>query len=111
MIFFVALTMAMVLSYSYIGWRLITPTSMPEGKKRVTWTILLTMPLLVPLSFLLQVTTEESAWSDVLGWIAYISMGFFSLLFALLLTRDLFWVLSRIAACFGTAERLVVHRL
>lgn len=109
MIFFVALTMAMVLSYSYIGWRLITPTAMPERKKRITWTILLTMPLLVPLSFLLQITTEESGWSDALGWVAYISMGFFSLLFALLLTRDLFWVLSRFAGKIGSLARSISH--
>ncbi len=110
MIFFIVLTIAMVLSYAYIGWRLLTPSPLPARKKRLLWTILLIMPLLVPLSFLLQITMEDSLWSDVLGWVAYISMGFFSLLFALLLTRDLFWGIVRIVRKISSLVRMISFR-
>jgi predicted MPP superfamily phosphohydrolase len=110
MIFFIVLTLAMFLSYTYIGWRLIKPSTFPVRKKRLAWAILLIMPLLVPLSFLLQITMEGSSWSDVLGWVAYISMGFFSLLFALLLTRDLFWGIVRIARKIASFIRAISFR-
>ncbi len=110
MIFFIVLTLAMFLSYTYIGWRLIKPSTFPVRKKRLAWAILLIMPLLVPLSFLLQITMEGSSWSDVLGWVAYISMGFFSLLFALLLTRDLFWGIVRIVRKIASLIRAISIR-
>ena len=106
MIFFTVLTIIIFLSYTYIGWRLIIPSRFKVIKKRIAWTILLLLPLLVPLSFLLQITMDGSYWSDLLGWVAYTRLGFFSLLLGLLFFRDPPWAFpSGVRNCIALFNR------
>jgi len=88
MIFFIIATSILLLGFIYIGRCLISPLNISTGKKLAAWIPLLSVPLLVPFSYLLQRTMSSSLWGDVSGWIAYTALGFFSLVFFLLLTRD-----------------------
>jgi predicted MPP superfamily phosphohydrolase len=108
-IFFIILTITIFSAYTYIGWRLIIPSQLGDRRKRVAWAVLLLFPLLVPLSFLLQVTMENTWWSDFMGWVAYISLGFFSILFGLLLTRDALWLITAVLGKVRSLFRSISH--
>ena len=93
MIFLAILIIGSFLSYAYVGWRLIIPSRLRPTYKRLAWSILLLLPLLIPLYFLFLITRVEAPWVDLLAWVAYLTMGLMSILFALVLLRDAAWAL------------------
>ncbi|MFQ6102998.1 MAG: metallophosphoesterase [Candidatus Glassbacteria bacterium] len=100
MIFFSIAAIVLILAYSYIGWRVITPSGLEVRKKRIAWALLLSWPLSLPASYLLRFSGSDTFWGDVIGWVAYISLGFFSLVFILLLLRDAGWVILALTGKF-----------
>ena len=80
------------LGYAYVGWRLIAPARLEVPWKILAWGAL-TLLFLLPVasSFLMR---HNEKWTDPLAWVAYVSLGFLSLVFTLLFLRDVIWVVS-----------------
>jgi predicted MPP superfamily phosphohydrolase len=89
--FLVALSI-LSLGYAYVGWRLIVPAALTAPWKTVAWTVLVLWWALPPLMIFLEVNRIEAPWSDALSWIAYVGLGFFSIVFTIVLIRDLAWL-------------------
>jgi predicted MPP superfamily phosphohydrolase len=80
--------------FAYVGKRLISPLRLGRLQKWIVWFIFLLFPIFVPLSVILRMYMGYTSFGDVLGWIGYVGLGFFSLVFAFLLIRDGIWVLA-----------------
>jgi predicted MPP superfamily phosphohydrolase len=76
--------------YAYIGWRLIVPLRLGSPWSLVAWLGLGSMVLLPLLSSMLMRRLENV--TDPLAWVAYVGLGFMSMLLTLLIVRDLAWV-------------------
>lgn len=80
------------LGLSYIGWRLIVPASLEAPWKLIAWTGL-TLLFVLPFASTFLMRYNEK-WTDSLSWIAYVSLGFLSFVFTLLVLRDIIWLAS-----------------
>lgn len=91
LLFFTVSTLVFLLLSYYVGRRLIKPLKIGRTGKRLLWLGIFLNPLLIPLSFMLRFGSAGSPWVDVFSWITYLGMGFFSLVLALLVMRDIGW--------------------
>lgn len=93
-ILFVALTGGI---YYYVGRRLIRPFDLATRMKLIAWSVV-TLIYLVHISMVLLVSQRiESPLTDRFAWIAFITLGLFSSVLALLLIRDLPLGMMRLA--------------
>ncbi len=76
--------------YAYIGWRLIAPFRLAPPWNVIAWSGLALLVVLPFLSSVLMRTAEGAM--DPFAWIAYVGLGFLSLIFTLLLLRDIAWI-------------------
>ncbi len=96
MIFLLVTLCILSLIYSYIGWRIITPSLFSHKWKWILWFLLIFF-MLSPLSaIVLRSNGIETYWVDILAWIGYLSLGFFLLVFTFLTIKDIFKFLSKI---------------
>jgi predicted MPP superfamily phosphohydrolase len=85
----------------YIGKRVISTSDIPARYKRMAWIILLLMPVFMPVSFVLRFSNYNNSFVDILGWIAFINMGFFSLVIAAVFIRDIYLLILKIISKAG----------
>jgi predicted MPP superfamily phosphohydrolase len=100
LLWFLIVFVLLSLGYGYVGWRLIISANLQSPWNIIAWSILIVFLLLPPLSIFLQVNRFENAWGELLSWTAYLSLGFFSLLFTILIIRDLIWLTALGASNF-----------
>ncbi len=96
-LFFSIATSIVLAIHYYVGRRLIKPANFHIRTKRLLWTLMLILPLFSPLSFISRMIMREGWLTDVIGWIAYLEMGFFSLLFSFVLVRDIILGMKSVA--------------
>jgi predicted MPP superfamily phosphohydrolase len=94
--FLIVWIILMILVYTYMGRRLIIPAQLKRYQKFLAWAVVVIIPLTQPLSFLLRQNAGEGLISDIISWISYIGFGFYSLILAGLITRDLYLLFSTI---------------
>lgn len=80
------------LIYGYTGWRLIPPAQLAPPWNLAAWLGLVLVAALPFASFSLR-QHLDGIWASLFSWFTYLSLGFFVLLFSLLLLRDLGWLL------------------
>ena len=73
--------------FAYIGWRLITPFDFSRSGKILAWATLVLLILLPVLATFFG--RWNPRWRGPLSWVAYLSLGFLSFVFTLLVLRDL----------------------
>jgi predicted MPP superfamily phosphohydrolase len=96
LLFFAIAVAVLVVGYGYLGWRLFEPLAPGSRQRRWLWRALAAMPLLVVGTFALQALfAVEAPLADGLSWAAYLALGFSSLLFTLVVARDLAWLVVR----------------
>ncbi len=76
----------------YVGWRIISASDLETPWKLGAWLSLGVIALLIPASFYLQINRIAVPGGTVFNWIAYLGMGFFSLLLTIVLMRDIGWI-------------------
>ena len=96
-LFFSIATSIVFAIHYYVGRRLIRPANFRIRIKRLLWILIMILPLFIPLSFISRMIMSESWLTDIIGWIAYLEMGFFSLLFSFVLVRDIILGVKSIA--------------
>ena len=94
--FFAVFTSILLLVQGYIGWRIISAARLKRFYKWIAWGFLFLFLFFVPLTFQFRIRGIHTWWSDLSGWLGYISLGFFSIVLAFLLVRDLTWMLISI---------------
>jgi len=79
--------------YGYIGWRLIVPAAFGFPVNLILWAIVAISLALPFLPVILRLRNTDGVWLDILAWAGYLSFGFFTLLFAFLLSKDIIMLL------------------
>lgn len=97
MMFFSILTAALLLVHVYIAWRLTSTSRLTARRKGLVWFAFMALPLLLPLHYAIRGHGVQSAFGDVAAWIVFTGFGFTCLLFAMLLLRDFFCAVPRLA--------------
>ena len=94
MSFFIISLSIVALIYGYCGWRIIVPLRFSAPNAVVLWLAVAFLALL-PHTFILLLRQSEAAeWiRTVLAWTAYLTLGFTTILFAILVIRDLAWLI------------------
>jgi len=87
-LFFLIVLAILGLGYAYVAWRLIRRSSFPQKWKNAFWVILCFLFCMPMLSFILTVNRVEGFWLTATAWVGYVSLGFFSMVFTLVLARD-----------------------
>jgi predicted MPP superfamily phosphohydrolase len=88
-LFFLIFTLVITLIFFYIYRRLIRPLEIPLIYKRILAVYMLLTPLLTPVSFVLRFGLLTPFQADLIAWFTYLNLGFFSLVLALLILRDI----------------------
>ncbi|MBN1290753.1 MAG: metallophosphoesterase [Candidatus Latescibacteria bacterium] len=88
MIFFLIAFSILSAFYGYIGWRLIIPAGLSMPWNLVLWIVLFLFMLMPFISILIRIAGYNPGWINIFSWIAYLSLGFFSLVFVFLFARD-----------------------
>lgn len=93
-IFFTIVFIVLTVGYTYVGRRLITASGLRKPWNKLAWTMLIILAILPPLTIGLEISGYEKL-SDSLAWVSYVSIGFMSFLFTLLIARDIVWVITK----------------
>jgi len=93
MSFFVIVVAVLSLMYGYIGWRIITPAAFGLPVTLLLWALLIGLLALPFVSVSMRMHGNVNPWADVVVWTAYLTFGFLTLLFALLVAKDLVFVI------------------
>jgi hypothetical protein len=96
MSFFIVATSILILSYIYIGWRIIVPLQLGPGVKKMLWALLILSIPAVPVYLVLRSNEIILPFTDTLSWIAYLSLGYFCLVFTFVFARDMVLVFIRV---------------
>lgn len=94
MAFFIIAIAVLALGYTYMGSRLILPSQLPAPWNWIAWAAIVIFFLLPLLSIYLQMKRVDNPIAHTLTWITYLSMGFFSFLFTVVVIRDVLWGLG-----------------
>jgi len=97
MSFFVIVVVVLSLMYGYIGWRIITPAAFSLPVALLLWALLIGLLALPFVSVTMRMHGNVSPWADAVAWTAYLTFGFLTLLFALLIAKDLVYLLVVLA--------------
>lgn len=89
MIFFIVSFSILTLIYSYIGWRIIVPAKLSVSLNVTLWVTLIVIMLIPWMSIFLRMYGYEGFFTDLLAWIGYLSLGFFSIVLTFLVARDI----------------------
>jgi uncharacterized protein len=92
MIFFLVVIIVLCLMYGYVGWRLIVPAAFSLSTSVLLWGLLVTLLLLPFIPILMRLKGADNTGLDILAWVGYLSFGFITLLFALLVAKDVVFV-------------------
>lgn len=92
-IWYITISSVLLLTCSYIGWRLITPADISSALKWVFWLFLFLLGLMPFISYYTNQYGFEGL-SYFFTWAGYIGLGIISFLFFLLLIRDLLLLFS-----------------
>ena len=98
MSFFVIIIIVLALMYGYIGWRIIIPAAFSLPVNIIFWAALLIF-LILPFTPIISRSNSVSLpWLDTIAKIGYLSFGFFTILFAFVLVKDIAFLLASLGA-------------
>jgi hypothetical protein len=107
-VFFLIAFLILALGYGYVGWRLIPPLQLTTPWNWLAWTALIILLALPPVALALAMRRVENGFVEAMSSLAYVSLGFFSVLITMVLLRDVLWMASagvqKVMALVGSAR-------
>jgi predicted MPP superfamily phosphohydrolase len=97
-IFFSVAFAIIAAGHAYISWRLSAPY---EKRSRIWWRIricIALLPFIIVASVFVRMAGVEQPITDLAAVVGFMMLGFSSLLFTLLVIRDVFWLLAKLAS-------------
>lgn len=91
--FFLIVIIVISMMYGYVGWRIIVPAALSTPLNAVAWALVVALLILPFIPIAARLNGISGSGIDVVSWIAYLSFGFVTLLFALMAGKDLVFVL------------------
>jgi len=106
MMFFIVVIAVLSLMYGYIGWRMIVPANFSTPVNVLLWGCLVLALILPFVLVFLRFRGVDGGFLDIIAWIAYLSFGFLTLLFAFLVVKDVIYLMAlggqKIAGIFNS---------
>ena len=96
LIFFLIVFSVFALGYGYVGWRLISQANLTVLWNSLAWAAVI-IAFLLPVASVVLGRTGYEELSGKFAWLTYVSMGFFSFLFTLLIIRDAGYLIAVLA--------------
>ena len=90
--FFLIVLAVLSLMYGYVGWRLIPAAGFSTPISLALWALLVVLLILPFGPIFLRMRDIEGPITDLAASIGYLSFGFITLLFGLLLIKDILWL-------------------
>jgi predicted MPP superfamily phosphohydrolase len=87
--FLVIVILVLSAMYGFIGWRLIIPAALGMPWNLILWGLLVLCAILPFVPVILRFNGVEGPAVDVMAWFGYLSFGFLTLLFAVVLAKDI----------------------
>jgi len=94
MSFLVMVIIVLSLMYGYIGWRIIVPAAFGFPVNLILWLVVAVSFILLFAPFILRASGAEGIGVGIIAWAAYLTFGFFTLLFAFLVAKDVIFLLT-----------------
>ncbi len=89
-IYFIVIPIAVLtFLYSFVGWRLLGPLNLVGPFRSLAWGLILVAAAFPISSIAMRIIRIEDSIVDFVSWLAYLSLGFASILFFLLIIKDL----------------------
>ncbi len=88
-LFFLIWFTILAVGHAYIGARVISGARWHGRQKAIAWLGVLFILLIPQVPFILLINKQEASWIDAWFWPGYVALGFFSLVFTLMLLRDI----------------------
>ena len=92
--FIVISTSILALIYGYTGWRIIGPSRFGPIATTILWLFIAICAVTPALVLTARSQRIESWWSELLGWLGFLSMGLFLFAFVFVLARDLLLIIG-----------------
>ena len=89
--FFIAIFMLLLL-HGYVGWRILPSLALPGSIQAILWVLLLMLTFLPLIPLVMRFQGLENGFTDLMSWLGYTSLGFFTLTFIIIVARDLGWL-------------------
>ena len=89
MIFLFIVIFVFSLMYGYIGWRIIVPAAFSLPVSLLLWGLLVLFLILLFFPYFARPLGLDGSWVNIIAWVGYLSFGFLTLLFAILVVKDL----------------------
>ncbi len=97
------------LMYGYIGWRIIIPAAFGLPISIVLWLVLAISLILPFLPHIMRFNGIEGEWIGTAARIGYLSFGFFTILFAFMLVKDIVFLITigiiKLTGVFGSESK------
>ena len=95
-IFLFVFTALLSALYYYSGRRILLSLAINARLRRLIWTVIFMLPLCIPATFVFRMTNISGFIIDFVTWLAFGTMGFFTILLFFVILRDLLLIGYRI---------------
>ena len=111
-LFFLVWLITLSAALYYVGRRLIKSSRLARKRKLFAWVLIVLWLIIPSVTFLLTILGRQSQTIDILSWAGYGLIALFSIVFTLVLVRDLLIVIGKgLVALGGGVARIFQHPL
>ncbi|XDD51905.1 metallophosphoesterase [Leptospira sp. WS92.C1] len=89
LVFLSVFTLIIGLGYTYTGFRLIQGFGGQSWVSWLTWGLIFLFTLSIPVSYYISLTSDQERIQTVFSYLAFTGLGFFTILFSLVLLKDI----------------------
>ncbi|TGN14599.1 metallophosphoesterase [Leptospira ilyithenensis] len=89
LVFISVFTLILGSGYSYTGVRLVQGLGITGLNLALFWILIVSLVLIIPVSYFFSQTVNKEKYQSILSYIAFTSLGFFTILFSLVLLKDI----------------------
>lgn len=105
LIFFLIVVSVFAIGYGLVGWRLIATSNLAWPWSAAAWAALALLFVMPVTAFMMQINRIEGPVADVFSWLGYLTMGFISFVFTLVVMREIVLLAAVVAQKLLTLGR------
>lgn len=110
MVFLIAVIVSLTLIYGYVGFRIIQPAGLDRKWKMALWGGVAFFYCVPPFYIFLRSSLADGLAAMGFAWFTYLSFGFFTIAFSVLVARDLLLLVIRAPRCVTGIANRFIHR-
>jgi len=104
--FFIIALSVLILMHGYVAWRIIPSLNLSISQSILAYSLVFAFSIIPLLPIILRINGHESKHADRLSFLGYTSLGFFTLSFIALLTKDFLYQIISIIIGFINSDQV-----